>query len=202
MKLYYAPGACSLSPHIALAESGLKYDLVRVDLKSHQTEHGVDFYTVNPNGYVPLLVLDNGEQLTEGPAIVQYIADQAPAKALAPAAGTLDRYRVMQWLNFEASELHKSFSPLFNPTATEDMRAAARANLDRRFTYVNEHLSKNDYLVGNAFSVADIYLFVILSWAPYVNVDLSKWAALGAFSQRVGSRPAVTQALKEEGLIK
>ena len=202
MKLYYSPGACSLSPHIALRESGLPFELVLASTKTHQLADGTDYYTINPKGSVPLLELDNGERLSEGPAIVQYIADQVPAKGLAPAAGTMARYRLMEWLNFITSELHKGFSPLFNPAMPEEGRALARAQLSKRLAWVDEQLAGKDYLLGATFTVADPYLFTVAGWGKYVGVDISGLANLGAFMGRVAARPAVQEALKAEGLLK
>ena len=201
-KLYYSPGACSLSPHIVLRESGLPFDLVMASTKTHKLADGTDYYTINPKGYVPLLELDDGQRLSEGPAIVQYIADQAPAARLAPPAGTMERYRLMEWLNFISTELHKSFSPLFNPAINEDARAVYRQRLRDRFTYVNSQLEGRDYLMGSAFSVADAYLFTVTSWAGYVNVDIGGLPHLAAFMTRMAARPAVQAALKAEGLAK
>ncbi len=202
MKLYYSPGACSLSPHIVLRETGLPFDLVMASTKTHKLADGTDYYTINPKGYVPLLELDDGQRLSEGPAIVQYIADQAPAARLAPPAGTMERYRLMEWLNFISTELHKSFSPLFNPAINEDARAVYRQRLRDRFTYVNSQLEGRDYLMGSAFSVADAYLFTVTSWAGYVNVDIGGLPHLAAFMARMAARPAVQAALKAEGLAK
>ena len=201
MKLYYAPGACSLSPHIALREAGLPFELVKVDLKTKQTETGEDYRRINPNSYVPCLVLDDGRSLTEGPAIVQFIADQAPEKGLAPAAGDFARYQLQQWLNFISTEIHKSYGPLFNPAAGDDAKALARQVLQTRLTTVAEHLNHSPYLLGERFSVADIYLFVTLSWASYVGLDLAPWPALQHFAARIGQRPAVQAALHAEGLL-
>ncbi|HMM54169.1 MAG TPA: glutathione transferase GstA [Candidatus Desulfobacillus sp.] len=202
MKLYYSPGACSLSPHIALCEAGIKCELVKTDLHSKKTADGSDFRQVNPKGYVPALVLDDGQVLSEGPVIVQYIADLVPQKKLAPVNGTMERLRLQEWLNFISSEIHKSFSPLFNPQASEDWKAGARALLTRRFEIPAKALEGRSYLLGEDFSVADCYLFTTLSWAAHVKVDLSPWPALGAYLQRVAARPAVQQALREEGLLK
>jgi len=202
MKLYYSPGACSLSPHIALRESGLPFELVLASTKTHQLADGTDYYTINPKGSVPLLELDNGERLSEGPAIVQYIADQVPAKGLAPAAGTMARYRLMEWLNFITSELHKGFSPLFNPAMPEDGKALARAQLSKRLAWVDEQLAGKDYLLGATFTVADPYLFTVAGWGKYVGVDISGLANLNAYLARVAARPAVQEALKAEGLLK
>lgn len=202
MKLYYSPGACSLSPHIVLRESGLPFALERVDLKTHKTETGADYYRINPNGYVPFLVLDSGETLSEGPAIVQWIADQAPAKKLAPPNGTLERARLQEWLNFIATELHKSHSPLFNPAAPDEWRTVMRKLLKRRFTEVAKKLEGRDYLLGSDFSVADAYLFVVMSWGKWVKIDYSPWPVLVAYQARIAARPAVQEALKAEGLLK
>ncbi len=202
MKLYYSPGACSLSPHIALHEAGLKFEAVLASTKTHKLADGTDFYTINPKGYVPLLELDDGQRLSEGPAIVQYIADQAPASGLAPAAGTMARYRLIEWLNFISTELHKGFSPLFNPAMVEDAKPIFRARLVDRFKYVNERLEGKAYLSGDTFTVADGYLFTVTNWCQYVGVDISGFAHLGAFMARVAARPAVQAAMKAEGLLK
>ena len=202
MKLYYSPGACSLSPHIVLREAGLAFEPVLASTKTHKLQDGTDYYGINPKGYVPLLELDNGERLTEGPVIVQYIADQAPAKKLAPAAGTMARYRLQEWLNFITSELHKSFSPLFNPAMPEEGKALYRTRLGERFKWVDGQLAGKNYLMGEDFSVADAYLFVVAGWSKHVGVDISGLANLGAFMARVGARPAVQEALKAEGLLK
>ena len=202
MKLYYSPGACSLSPHIALHEAGLKFEAVLASTKTHKLADGTDFYTINPKGYVPLLELDDGQRLSEGPAIVQYIADQAPASGLAPAAGTMARYRLIEWLNFISTELHKGFSPLFNPAMVEDAKPIFRARLVDRFKYVNERLEGKAYLSGDTFTVADGYLFTVTNWCQYGGVDISGFAHLGAFMARVAARPAVQAAMKAEGLLK
>ena len=202
IKLYYSPGACSLSPHIVLAEAGLAYSIEKVDLKTKKTETGADFFAVNPAGYVPALALDNGEVLTEGPAIVQYLADQAPAKKLAPPAASFERVRLQEMLNFISTEVHKSFSPLFNPASSEETTAAARALIGRRLDVLEQKLAGHDYLLGD-FSVADAYLFTVLSWGRMVGVDIKAGRPrLGAYWSRVKARPAVQQAMKEEGLIK
>jgi len=203
MKLYYAPAACSLSPHIALLEAGLDFTTERVDLRNgRQTESGIDFLAINPKGYVPALELKDGTVLTEGAAIVQFIADLAPDRLLAPANGTPERYQLMEWLSFISSELHKNFGPLFRPTSSEDAKEAARTNLRTRFAYVAGKLADRDYLMGSQFTVADGYLFTVLNWAAFVQFDLSDWPVLGAYQQRVASRPAVQQALRAEGLLK
>lgn len=201
MKLYYSPGACSLSPHIALAEAGLAYTLEKVDLKTKKTETGADFFAVNPAGYVPALVLDHGEVLTEGPAIVQYLADQVPARKLAPPAGSFERVRLQEMLNFISTELHKSFSPLFNPAAPEEWKIVVRGLIGRRLDVIEQKLADRDYLMGE-FSVADAYLFTILGWGRMVGIDIAARPVLAAYVERVKARPAVQQAMKEEGLIK
>ena len=201
MKLYFSPGACSLSPHIVLLESGLPFESEQVDLRAKTTASGDDFTAINPKGYVPALRLDGGLVLTEGPAIVQYVADLAPEKHLAPLAGSLGRYKLAEWLNFISTEIHKSFGPLFKPDASEEMKQAARANLAKRFPTVAAALEGSLYLMGDQFIVADAYLFTVLNWAAKVNVDLSPWPALQRFQQRVAARPAVQQALREEGLL-
>lgn len=199
MKLYYSPGACSLSPHIALLEAGLGHDLVRVDLKAKKLADGSDFLAVNPKGQVPVLVLDDGEQLTEGPVIVQAIADKAADKTLAPAAGTTERYRLQEWLNFLTSELHKNFSPLFAPVLSDDTKAFFRDRLMGKFKHVDEKLAGKDYLMG-AFSVADGYLYTMLRWADAHKMDLSALKNLMAYKARMAARPKVQEALKSEGL--
>ncbi|MGZ8945522.1 MAG: glutathione transferase GstA [Methylococcaceae bacterium] len=201
MKLYYSPGACSLSPHIIACEAELPIELIKVDLESKLTETGEDFRQLNPNGYVPLLILDDGNRLTEGPAIVQYLADQAPGKKLIPPAGTFERYQLQQWLNFISTEIHKSFSPLFNPVAPEAAKELATTILMTRLETVAELLSSQPFLLGDNFSVADAYLFVTLSWGQYVNIDISRWPALARYADRISERPAVQKAMKEEGLI-
>jgi glutathione S-transferase len=201
MKLYFSPGACSLSPHIVLQEAGLDFTLERVDIPRRQTAGGADFLAINPKGYVPALELKDGSVLTEGPAIVQFVADLAPDRQLAPAHGTLERYQLIEWLNFIATELHKGFSPLFRPAASADMKDAARAALQHRLDWVAQGLEGRDYLMGTRFTVADAYLFTVLGWAGVVQFDLSPWPVLEAYRQRVGGRPAVQQALRAEGLL-
>lgn len=200
MKLYYSPGACSLSPHIALYEAGLPFEAVLAPTKTKKLPDGSDFSSVNPKNYVPALVLDSGELLTEGPAIVQWIADQAPQSGLAPPAGTMARYRLIEWLNFVSTELHKSYSPLFMPGMPEEGKELYRARLLGRYKFVDEHLARNDYLMGSSFSVADAYLYVTTRWAPAVKVDLSGFPHLAAFIARVHARPAVQKALQAEHL--
>jgi len=202
MRLYFSPGACSLSPHIALREAGLDFTLERVDIRACQTASGADFLAINPKGYVPALELKDGIVLTEGPAIVQFIADLAPDRQLAPANGTLERYQLIEWLNFLSTELHKNFGPLFRPTSTEEMKEAARTNLSNRLAWVARQLDGRDYLMGSRFTVADGYLFTILGWAGFVQFDLSPWPVLASYTERVAARPAVQQALRAEGLVK
>jgi glutathione S-transferase len=201
MKLYYAPGVCSLSPHIVAREAGLPLTLVRVDNKNKKTESGEDYRAINPRGYVPLLELDNGERLAEGPAIVQYLADQAPAMELAPAAGTFERYRLQEWLNFITSEVHKQFSPLFDPTMPEEAKEKFRAKLASRFDWIVGQLQDREYLMGR-FGVADAYLFAVLRWTQFTGPDLARWPALQQYVARIAARPQVQAAMKAEGLIK
>jgi glutathione S-transferase len=201
-KLYYSPGACSLSPHIVLRESGLPFSLVLASTKTKKLADGTDYNTINSKGYVPLLELDDGQRLSEGPAIVQYIADQAPASGLAPAAGTMARYRLMEWLNFITSELHKGFSPLFTPGMPDEAKAMAQKKLGERLAWVDGQLAGKAYLMGDTFTVADAYLFTVAGWGKYVGVDISGLQNLSAYMGRVAARPAVQEALKAEGLLK
>ena len=202
MKLYYSPGACSLSPHIVLRESGLSFEPVLASTKSHKLQDGTDFYSINSLGYVPVLELDDGTRLREGPAIVQYIADQVPAKNLAPANGTLPRYRVQEWLTFIGTELHKTFSPLFNPAVAEEAKGVFRDRLTQRFQWVDGQLAGKQYLMGDQFCVADAYLYTVSRWAAVMKIDLSPMTNLVAFQHRMLERPAVREALKAEGLLK
>jgi glutathione S-transferase len=201
MKLYYSPGACSLSPHIVLEEAGLPYEAVLAPTKTHKLPDGTDYYTINPLGYVPLLQLNDGTLLREGPVIVQYVADQAPAKKLAPANGTPARYQLQSWLNFVGTELHKGFSPLFNP-AVGEYKNAVVDRLNSRLKWVDGELAGKQYLMGDAFSVADAYMFTITNWAAPMNVDLSALTHLTAYRARIAARAAVQQAMKAEGLLK
>ena len=202
MKLYYSPGACSLSAHIALHEAGLACTPMLVSTKSHQLQDGTDFYSINPLGYVPVLELDNGERLREGPAIVQYIADQVPEKNLAPANGSMARYRLQEWLTFIGTELHKGFSPLFNPATPEEYKPVVRERLLQRLQWVDSQLAGKQYLMGDQFTVADGYLFTVTNWTQPTNLDISGLANLAAYRERVGARPAVQAAMKAEGLLK
>ena len=201
MKLYYSPGACSLSPHIVLHEAGLPFDAEMVDLSSKKTKSGADYRAINPKGAVPALQLDNGQVLTEGSAIVQYLADQKPATKLAPAAGSLERYRLQEWLNYIASEIHKGFSPMFNPKATDEWKQVIKDQLAAKYDYLSKQLQGKDYLMG-AFSVADAYLFTILGWGKHFNIDLAKWPVLAQYVERVGARPAVKATLEAEAKAK
>lgn len=198
MKLYYSPGACSLSPHIVLREAGIAFEPVLASTKSHKLQDGTDYYTINPLGYVPMLELDDGTRLREGPAIVQYIADQAPAKNLAPANGTLPRYRLQEWLNYISTEIHKSFSPLFNPNMPDEGKKIYRERLANRFDFINRELEGKQYLMGDHFTVADAYLFTVTRWTKPMGIDLSAWPNLVAHHERVGGRPAVQEALQAE----
>lgn len=202
MKLYYSPAACSLSPHIVLHEAGLAFEPVLASTKTHKLADGTDYYTINPKGYVPLLELDNGERLTEGPAIVQYIADQVPDKKLAPANGTMARYRLQEWLNFITSELHKGIGGLFNPAMPEEGKAVMRAKATDRLKWVDQQLEGRQYLMGDAFTVADAYLFTVTNWTQRVGIDISGLKNLTAFQARMAARPAVQAAMKAEGLLK
>ena len=202
MKLYYTPGACSLSPHIALLEAGLPYDLVKVDLRAKKLENGDDFLKVNPKGQVPVLVLDSGELVTEGPVIIQMIADKAAEKNLAPARDSTDRYKLLEWLNFITTELHKSFGPMFSPVLADDAKAFFKDRVMGKFKYVESQIAGRDYLMGSQFTVADGYLFTMLSWADRLKFDLSEMPNLLAYKARVGARPKVQEALTKEGLMK
>ena len=202
MKLYYAPGACSLSPHIALLEAGLAYDLVKVDLRAKKLENGDDFLKVNPKGQVPVLALDSGELVTEGPVIIQMIADKATGKNLAPARDSADRYKLLEWLNFITTELHKSFGPMFSPVLADDAKAFFKDRVMGKFRYVESQIAGRDYLMGSQFTVADGYLFTMLSWADRLKFDLSEMPNLLAYKARVGARPKVQEALTKEGLLK
>lgn len=202
MKLYYNPGACSLSPHIVLRESGLAFEPLFVDTKTHRLQDGTDYYTINPNCQVPSLQLDDGELLTEGPVIVQYIADQVPDLKIAPAAGTLARYRLQEWLNFISTELHKGMSGLFNPAMPEEAKVLMRAKASDRLKWVDSQLEGKNYLMGDAFSAPDAYLFTVVNWTHHVGIDISTLKALSAFMTRMSARPAVQAALKAEGLVK
>lgn len=201
MKLFYAPGACSLSPHIVLFEAGVPFEVSKLDFATRKTAEGEDYYAINPKGAVPALRLDNGEVLTEGAVIVQYIADKAGNTSLAPAAGTPERMRLQEWLNYIASEIHKGFSPLFNPKTPEEYKEIVRANLAKHFKILDKALEGKDYLMGKTFTAADAYLFTILNWRHKHNIDISGYKNLDAFAGRVGARPKVREAMVAEGLL-
>jgi glutathione S-transferase len=200
MKLYYMKGACSLASYISLNEAGLKVEAIEVDHKTHKTRAGEDFNAINTKGYVPALLLDNGELLTENVAVLQYIADRNPAAKLAPAAGTLERYRLIEWLAYINSEVHKNFGPLFNPSVSEDVKEFARTNLKKRISWLENALGSKTFLMGEQFTVADAYLFVVLSWSSRVGIDLGQWPALKRHHERIAARPQVIAALKAEGI--
>ncbi|UXI68840.1 glutathione transferase GstA [Tahibacter amnicola] len=202
MKLYFAPGTCSLSPHIVLRELGLAFDLVKVDLATKTSADGADFTAINPKGYVPALQLDDGRVLTEGPAIVQYLADLKPASGLAPANGTFERYQLQEWLNFISTEIHKQFSPLFNAANPDSVKEAQKKKLAQRFQEIARTLEKQDFLTGPTFSVADAYFFTVLQWSKFFQIDLNQWPAIARFVERVGARPAVAAAVLEEAQAK
>jgi glutathione S-transferase len=202
MKLYYTPGACSLSPHIALLEAGLPYDLVKVDLRAKKLENGDDFLKVNPKGQVPVLALDSGELVTEGPVIIQMIADKAAAKNLAPARDSTERYKLLEWLNFITTELHKNFGPMFSPVLADEAKAFFKDRVLGKFKYVESQLAGREYLMGSQFTVADGYLFTMLSWADRLKFELSEMPNLLAYKARIGARPKVQEALTKEGLLK
>jgi glutathione S-transferase len=200
MRLYFAPGACSLSPHIVSRELGLSLDLKKVSTKDKTMEGGGDYRQINAKGYVPALELDNGQVLTEGPAIVQYLADQKPEAGLAPKAGSFERYKLQEWLNFITSEIHKQFSPLFRPTTPDEYKKIAKENLATRFEWLDKQLAGKEYLMGKSFSVADAYLYTVLRWTKPMQIEVSKWPNVAAYMERVGARPKVKDALKAEGL--
>lgn len=201
-QLYFAPGACSLAPHIVLRELGEDFSLVKVSTKTHQTEDGADFYTINPKGYVPAIRLENGEILTEGAAISQFLADSKQATDLAPRAGTIERARLNEWLVFINSEVHKTFSPLFNPATTDEQKKAIKERLASRFDFIEKSLGDGrSYLTGEKFTIADAYLFVVVNWSNFTGIDIGPWAKLQAFQGRVAARPHTQAALKAEGLI-
>ena len=202
MKLYYSPGACSLSPHITLLEAGLPATMVKVDTKTHKLAGGEDFYAINAKGYVPVLELDDGQRLTEGPAIVQYLADRNPGSRLAPPAGSFERYRLQEWLNFITSELHKQFGPFFAANTPAEYKPILRDKLGQRLDWLAGQLDSKDYLMGSQFTVADAYLYTILRWSPFVGIELAKWPVVAAYKARVEARPHVHEALLAEGLIK
>ena len=202
MKLYYMPNACSLASNIVLREAGLSFELVRVDRKTRRAADGLDFNEVNPKGYVPALTLDSGETLTENVTVLQYIADRNPAAQLAPPAGTMERYRLTEWLSYINSEIHKNFSPMFRAEAPEGAKEWARGSLPRRLDYAQSALGSKSYLTGEQFTIADAYLYVVLGWGSLVNVDIGRWPQLKRLHERVGARPHTVEALKSEGLLK
>lgn len=202
MKLFYSPGACSLSPHIILREGGFSFTTEKVDIRAKKTAAGEDFHAINPKGYVPALQLDDGSLLTEGPAIVQFLADQVPDRKLAPANGTLERYRLQEMLNFISTEIHKGFSPLFNPAFPDEGKRLTRERLAQRLGVLEAVVAKQAFLLGDQFTVADAYLFTTLNWAGHTKVDLEPFPALRAYHARVADRPSVQEALKAEGLAK
>lgn len=202
MKLYILPGACSLAANISLREAGIKFDLSKVSRHTKRTDEGLDFNQINPKGYVPALRLDDGEVLTENVAVLEYIADRNPDAGLAPPAGSLERYRLREWLSFINSELHKGFSPLFAPNASDDTKAYARGNVLKRLQWLESVMGAKPFLMGEQFTIADAYLFTVLGWGTYVGIDIAQWPALKRFHERVGSRPHVLEALKAEGLLK
>jgi len=201
MKLYYAPGACSLSPHIVARELGIDIDLEKIDNKTKRTASGADYLTINPKGYVPAIELDDGQVLTEGPAIVQYLADQKPGAGLVPPAGTMERYRMQEMLGYINSELHKTYSPLFNDATPQETRNERLAHLKKRYALLDQRLANQPYLCGDRLTVADAYLFVVTTWANFVKLDLSGFPNVLAFQKRVAARPAVKAAMKAEGLV-
>lgn len=201
MKLYYFPGACSLAVHITLNEAGLKFDTERVDLQAKKTASGADFNAINPRGYVPALTLDNGQTLTEASAILQYLADQAPAKQLAPAAGTFERTKLQEWIGFISTELHKGLSPLFNPQLPKEAHPVLLSRVERWNEMLDAHLAKNSYLMGNNFTVADAYAFTVLNWNNFLKISLEKWPNVRAYMARIAARPSAQAAMKTEGLL-
>ncbi len=200
MKLYFSPGACSLSPHIVLRESGTKFDLEQVDLREKKTKKGDDYWQINPKGQVPLLELDDGEKISEGPAIVQYVADKHPGAGLIPATGTIDRYHLQGWLTYIGTELHKTYGPMFRPTTPEEYKKISKETLATKYKHVDKVLGHKPYLMGDKFSVADAYLFTVTRWAPRVQFDLTPFPNLRAFMDRIAARPKVQEALKAEGV--
>ena len=200
MKFYYSPGACSMASHIALNETGLRYSAEAVDLKTHKYNGG-DFYQVNPKGYVPVLETDNGQKLTENAVLLQYIADQKPESNLMPKPGTFERYKALEWLNFMATEVHKGFGPLWDPTSPQETKKSATEKLFKRFDFVSKHLENNQFMLGSSFSIVDCYLFTLLGWTHFHKLDITKYKPLMAYMERVKSRPAVMSAMKEEGLL-
>jgi glutathione S-transferase len=202
MKLYYSPGSSSLAPHIALREAGLRFELERVSLKTKKTASDADYLRINPKGYVPALQFEDGSLLTEGPAIMLWVGDQVPEKRLVPSPGTMERYHLVECLNFIATELHKNLSALFDPAAPDASKAAARAKLEKRLDYLNKALGDAPFMLGEHFTVADAYLFTVLGWGKFVDIDLARWPKLAAYAGRIGVRPKVLDTLRAEGLLK
>lgn len=202
MKLYFSPGACSLASHIILREAGARFDLEQVDNKAKKTKSGADFWQINPKGYVPVLELDDGRRITENPAILQYIADQNPQSGLVPACGSFERYRVQEWLNFVTSEVHKTFSALFKPDTPEEYKTISKENLAKRYTFLEEHLARHQFLHGEKFGIADAYLFAVTNWLSRFGIDIGKWPHVKAYSERIAARPKVQEAIQVEGLKK
>jgi len=202
MQLYFSPGACSLASHITLRELGVPFDLKRADTKTKKLEDGSDYFAINSKGAVPALKLDNGQVLTEGPVIMQYVADQKGDTTLVPKNGTLERYRLLEWLNYITSEIHKSFTPLFNPASNDAVKEYARVNLAKKFDWLETQLKGKSFLTGSNFTIADAYLFVVVNWTNFVGIDISKWPSLAAFQARVAARPKVQEAMEAEGLNK
>lgn len=202
MKLYYTPGACSLAPHIVAREAGLPISLEKVDLSKHVTEGGQDFRAINPKGYVPAVAMQDGSVLTEAAAIIQYLADQKPDAKLAPANGTTERYRLIEWITFISSEIHKGFGPLWNPTTPDSVKTATKERLASRFAYLDELLGQQPFLMGDTFTIADAYLFTVVNWTNFHAIDISSFKNLTAFQTRVASRPKVQEAMTAEGLLK
>jgi len=202
VKLYYYPGACSMAVHIALREAGIAFDLVKVEFPKHQTAGGEDYYKINPKGYVPALRLDDGQVLTEDAVLLQYVADLKPDSGLAPRAGTMERYRLMEWLNFIASEVHKTLGALFNPKITPEWKEDRIALFGRRCDFLVKALGSKPYLMGDKFTIADAYLFTILGWTNLFKLDMSRWPVLSSYADRIAARPTVKEAMKAEGLIK
>jgi glutathione S-transferase len=201
MKLYYAPGACSMAPHIVLREAGYKFDLEKVDIPNKKTAGGEDYWKINPKGYVPALVLDDGQVLTEVAVICQYLADQRPEFGLVPRFGTMERYRQMEALNFAATEIHKQLGALFNPQMTPEMKTVQIGTIERRFGPLEKMLEGKAYIMGDKFTAADAYLFTVLNWTNSLKIDLTKWPNIKAYVARIAERPKVREAMKAEGLI-
>lgn len=202
MKLYYSPGACSLAPHILLQELALPYAALKVDTKAKTFDGAGDYSRINSKGYVPAIELDDGQVLTEAAVILQYLADRRPESGFAPAAGTMERYRFQEWLNFIATEIHKGFAPLWKPDSTEDEKERTRARLGVRFDWLATQLQGRDFVAGSHFTAADAYLFTILNWSQWTGIDLAKWPVLKDYVARIAARPRVREALKVEGLLK